>query len=85
MLTDYHVVLTVYDPVENRVTNFSSSDKLEKLIKKENLIEERFVLEDVSCLIHNSNLYFYLSITTFSSRRMRTLQTDSTILFLRKD
>ena len=47
MLTDSYVVLTIYDPVENRVTNFSNTSDLEIKLDRKSLVEERFVLEDV--------------------------------------
>lgn len=51
MLTNSHVVLTIYDPIENRVTNFTSTKDIEVQIQRKDLVEERFVIDDVS--------YFY--------------------------
>lgn len=48
MLTDCLVVLTLYDPLEKRVTNFTNIDEMKDKLDLNNLIEERFVLEDVS-------------------------------------
>ena len=50
MLTDSYVVLTIYDPNEKRVTNFTNVDDLMGKLDKQNLVEERFVIEDVSQL-----------------------------------
>ena len=49
MLTDATVILTILDPIENRVTNFTNATDL-SYINRKSLVEERFTQEDVSIL-----------------------------------
>lgn len=51
MLTDSQVILTIFDPIECRVTNFTNFPNLAYQLKCENLVEERFIREDVSIFL----------------------------------
>lgn len=47
MLTNCVVILTVFDPNEYKVTNFSNAKQENLILDKDRLVEERFSPEDV--------------------------------------
>lgn len=47
MLTGAKVVLTIYDPIDHRVTNYSNLNSVDE-IEAAPLVQERFSLSDVS-------------------------------------
>lgn len=53
MLTNAYVILSIYEPDENRITNYTNVEQLQTKINRQTLVEERFVMEDVSKQFHN--------------------------------
>jgi hypothetical protein len=96
MLTDATVILTILDPIENRVTNFTNATDL-SYINRKSLVEERFTQEDVSILFLqlvkkrinyalrvSYSFLFSGSIANIYLKKTRMLLTSCTTCCLRK-
>ena len=84
MLTNAYVILSIYEPDENRITNYTNVEQLQTKINRQTLVEERFVMEDVSKQFHNQKLIL-CSTTAFSFKLMTKQMTCSTTCCLKNE